>query len=434
MPKLDQYTDLYGGGDSSVKGSGGDFTTFEDGVYKVNGIAKFFTVDTTVDPPLPVFVPNFDGNMVARANLRLAEAKDGSVEGPPWSGTRAEICAYVTAVGGDVSSLPVGETTAFLLAAQKAANDAAEIQLAHVKGGKGWARYVEGATPPEETFLWGLLGGRGLDRKNLTFQTKTEEWRGKKIEKDVIMLQVAIAGKANGQPSPYSSYKIEIELRQPFDGYRYKADGKPIPQAIKGANGGLLPSVKNFFNWLDIFWPEHWNWEWQEDPEQSPYGINELDNPIVVFIGEAVKAKKTAHAKLSMADSGRPYLKLDDFSKSGLDGDAPTATKASDPIELFKLVQAIEKSSGTLAFKATPTNSDTINVEFSEEGKKWAKEILVQLWSHLKLPLSASGKRQLRDLSIEQMVTLTGFVEKAAGLDADEVKLALIEQDHDEAF
>lgn len=430
MPKLDKYTEFYGGGDASVEGKGGDFHTFEDGEYKVKGIAKWFTVDQS-EPPIPVFVPNFDATLVARGNLLLAApTAEGSVEGPPWSGTRSEIVALVAAFGGDVSQLPEGMGSAFLIQAQKMANEAGEVITAKVKGGKGWARYIEGAVPPDEAFLWKFTGARGLDRKELSFQVKKETWNGKEIEKDVVMLQFEIAGKPNGEISPFNGYAIEVELRNPFDGVR-TVSGKRVPNMQTAKNGGLLPSVSAFFNWLDVFYPGHWDWTWESDPEKSPYGTNELDNPIVVYVSEAVKANVYGFAKLTHSKGGRPYLQLKDFSKSGLSSEDVKTEKPkmpADPAELESLLHTCDTVAGFPVFTPTPKDAARLVTTFTAEGKKWAGMVLGPLCDALTYP------REVRKMSPEQLRTLDTHVALVQGKDEEEIKDYAASLAHEEAF
>lgn len=377
-----------------------DFEPLPDQDYEVDGIDHFFSLD---EREYPVFVPQGD-QMICRYNLRLA---DRSKVGPAMSANHNQLVMLVRALGGDVSKLPEGDTTAFLIACQDEANNGAKKQIAKVKGGKGWAKYVTGTNPEADKFYTiQFAKATSVDGSEpVTFQDVTSSSKkGGSYTQSVAYFWFRIAGDMYGKPTVFDGYQFRVYVQNPFEGEVYQS------------------TVNRWDKFVQLFAPDMDSWNWTEDPEQSPYGVNELENPLVVFVGEALKANRLAVAMFKLNEAGFPKMDMADWAQSDatsvIDVDKKQAEAAKQPWQLAELVELLDEvvmeAVGVKAFEPTPKNSDVINLTWTDQGLKWAKENLAKLWDEAKLPL-VNGKRPIGNLTGGEAALLDNVVRKAFG-------------------
>jgi len=385
-----------------------NFEAVPDGKYKVIGIEDFFTLDSR---ELPVFVPQ-GGDVVVRGHLKLSPAElkkladEGKqvTQGPAFSANRNQLMLILRALGGNVNRLPEGETTAFLLEVQTRANNAGVEQTAQVTGGEGWAKYISGTNPEENVgYIWEFVNATTHDKTEpLRFQPVS--FPGKKggnYTQEIVYFWFRLAGDMWGKPTPYDGYQFRMIVANPFSGEVRKVDDDRWQAFVR------------------LYLPEGFeNRDWQEDPEKSEFGINELDNPIIVYVNAAKKANRKAFSQFKLNDKGFAKMDIQDFVSFSppIDLDSRKAEESSQPWQLAELVElldeVVEEQTNVKAFEPTAKDSNVINLTWTGPGLDWAKTNLAKLWDEAKLPL-VDGKRVLGNLTGGEAASLELVVRKA---------------------
>jgi hypothetical protein len=395
-----------------------NFETYDDGEYKVDGIEDFFSLDDSRTPPLPVFSPQGE-NIVAKFHLRLA---DRSKQGPAMSADHNQLLLLVKAFGGDVKELPEGDTTGFLLAAQERANAGGQVQTAKVRGGKGWVKSVTGCLPDvDKMYTWQFEKAISIDGSEpVRFIEKTfNSKRGGTYTQSIVYFLFKIVGDMYGRPSPFNGYTLFMNIVNPFEG--------EVSSVV----------AERFAKFISLYCPhtdpDTGNWAWTNDPEKSPYGTDETQNPLAVFVGEAQKSKRLAVAFFHTKDN-YPKVDIKEWVQSEVnsvvDVDKRKQEESSQPWQLVELVELLDEvvseKVGVKAFVDTPKDSNMILLDWTPEGLSWAKENLAGLWDSAKLPLF-EGKRVLGKLSGGELATLDSVVRKTFGKEKKSVNEALTE-------
>jgi hypothetical protein len=396
------------------------FETFADGDYIVDGIDQYFSLDQST-PPYPVFTTQGD-QLVARFNLRLA---DRSKVGPPMSANRNQLIMLVKAFGGDVKGLPEENTTAFLLAVQDRANKGAQKQTANVKAkdNKSYVKYVTGTNPEtERMYTWKFLKAVSLDgTEPVRFQEKESNSRngGKYVSSRVIFL-FQLVGDMYGRPTDYDGYVLRLYVTNPFG---------EVSQKV----------AERWDKFVSLFCPnmhpDTGNWVWTDDPEKSIYGINEVDNPLLVHVGEALKANRLAVFVYRKNKDGYDDTDILTWvlaeASDVIDRDKKAAEESAQPWQLAELVElldeVVKEGVGVKAFVGTPKESNTILLDWTPEGLIWAKENLSRLWDEAKLPLFDT-KRVIGKLSGGECAVLESVVRKAYNKEKKAVNAALTDE------
>lgn len=379
-----------------------EYPRLADGDYKVNGILDYFSTD---ERELPVFTTQ-SGNdqMVARLHLR----QTNGTQGPAMSLDRNRLILLAKAFGADIRGLPDQNSTTFLVEIQTRANAAAKEQTARVNGGEGWAKYVSGTNPETNVmYCWKFTGFSNAEgEKDERLQFKSIQLPGKKggqYYQSFAHAWFRLEGDMYGRPTPYDGYSTRLMIVNPFWGVDNKT-GEQTNEVSKIA-------VERWDTFVKLFCPDMDNWNWTTDPEQSPYGTDELANPIVVFDGEAKKTGRKGLAAFKVNEKGYPKMDILDFVPFDppVDLDARKAEETSQPSELFQLVELIdqlcEESLKSKAFEPTDKSANKINLTFTDAGKAWAKEHLVPAWETTKLPVF-EGKRLIGKLDGVQCALL----------------------------
>lgn len=403
----------------------GSYEKFPDGTVEVSGIEEFFSVD---DRKLPVFKPNKIGNIITNVRLRLTETEKtrlNATEGPPISLNRTDMVRLVQAFGGDITKLPEGETTSFLVAAMEQANAAGRTRKATVRDGWTNISRVEGTVPPVGLYTWVYAGARNADNSTdaLQFKVVTRQGKNGQYQEEILQLRFRLIADMWGQPTPFDGFELEVPFQNPFDLEATRADGKR-PQMKIGQSGGNPVAVVRFKNFLNFFSPNT-AFSFESDPGKSKYGVDELCYPMVVVDALARQAGARVIAKLD-EKNGWPRIDTDSFTTSK----APAqAAVSNQPTALYELVTLIESVAGIAVFQETPKDSNDINLKFTPDGIKWAKDNLVSAWDTLGFPLT-DNQRLIGKLSEQDMGRLKGFLNGKYNLsevaaptveDADEV-------------
>lgn len=418
-------------GDKTIEEKGRGADPFPDGKTQVVKILKWIKIDG--ERNLPIFVPMGD-QIKAMFLLDITDdekTRTGRVEGPAMSATRSQMVGIVRALGGNVATLPEGETSAFLIACMAAIEGNTKPKTANVY--KGWTQWVEGANPPDDYYLWEYVGARSNDRSEpIRFMKKTRPGKnGSSYEVDVLTMTFKIVADYLGGHTPYEGYTLDIQIHNPFDGV--STDGLR-PATKLGKQGGIPVDVKRLQDFLKVFCSSDvMRHVWQSNVEKSAFGIDELENPIVVIDANAKKAGRRAIGKLDFTEGGAPKLDLSGFRPAQAtmqEGSVETlpSTQTTALYDLWSLIE--ETLTPDLAvFKPTPKDSQDIVLDMTAEGKVWARENIVTAWTDLDLPIE-NGVRFIGKLNDEQLAKLSDYLKIAAGLN---LPVASAEED-DSAF
>lgn len=390
---------------------------FPMGDTKVFKIAKWIKVDG--ERSLPIFVPMgnemkcmFEWAVPVDELLRLEGVLGRKVDrGPVMSATYAEMVALVDAFGGNITLLPKGETSAFLMTVQALLEENTTARVCRVNK-DGWVQYVEGANPPSVIYCWKYAGSRSADSPAsvpVRFVTVPQKGRnGTEYDATFVWSSYVIVGDDWGNPSPYNGYSIDVKMNNPFDD-----PGLTRPRFKLGAQGGKPIDVERFENFVSVFCPQVYSHSWQSDPEKSGYGVDELDNPFVVIDDLARKSGVVVKGLLEFSAGGKPKIDPSKFraSQAPIDVDAQQAKAMQQSSALEELYTLIEDvlSPDFRVFESTDPNADEINFTFTAQGKKWAKEVLVPAWTVLKLPVE-NGFRFIKKLNDDQLTALTNYL------------------------
>lgn len=416
-------------GDSEIEEKGGS-DPFPDGRVKVLKILKWIKVDNNQQP---IFAPIGD-QIKAMFVLDITpeeKTRTNRVEGPAMSATRSQLVSLVRALGGNPAMLPEGETTAFLLAAQSQIENNVKAKEANVY--KGWVQWVADANPPSDYYLWQYLGSRSLDRSDpVRFMKKTRNGKNGSYEVDIVIASFQIVADYLGGNTPYAGYTLDIPLHNPFDGV--SSDGLK-PATKLGKKGGIPADVKRLQDFVRVFCtPEVMRHVWQANPEKSKFGVDELENPFVVFDANAKAAKRRAIGMLEFSDGGAPKVDVSMFkpAQASVQTEPSAALPSTQTTALFDLWTLIEETltPDVDVFKPTPKDSADIVLDMTADGKKWAKENLVALWDELGLPIEG-GVRFIGKLNDEQLVALAQALKVANGLN---LSASEAEEDEDNGF
>lgn len=420
-------TEEYGFG--SIPGVEGDVTkvennykNWEDGEYKARGIHSYVSNDK--DRGLPIFVVQGD-KLVARFKLLILtnDEETGTeieAEGPPMSTTITEMRMLVRAFGGDPSKLPAEGTTKFLQDAMDMINSARQTKRAGVKN--GWVKWVEGQNPPtgKDVFLWQFKGfwcEKGTNPVAFEVLHRPSGLNGA-YDEDIAWAKFELIADAWGNPSPYAGYEISIKVYNPYNGSTKEQGGKLFPATNVGAKGGIPVGVSRWLHFLTLYtMPDYANRWWESDPEKSDFGVNEFDNPLVVVNHLALASKRLVVASLSTGKTGGVKLNLDDlgiYKGQPIDLDQQQAEADAQPSALYEFVEYAEKAAGIAIFKPTAKGANEINLDFTDDGKVWAKDKLVPAWNELELPIE-NGKRFVGKLSDAELVKLTNYLRRQNG-------------------
>jgi hypothetical protein len=248
-----------------------------------------------------------------------------------------------------------------------------------------------------------------------TFNSK----RGGTYTQSIVYFLFKIVGDMYGRPSPFNGYTLFMNIVNPFEG--------EVSSVV----------AERFAKFISLYCPhtdpDTGNWAWTNDPEKSPYGTDETQNPLAVFVGEAQKSKRLAVAFFHTKDN-YPKVDIKEWVQSEVnsvvDVDKRKQEESSQPWQLVELVELLDEvvseKVGVKAFVDTPKDSNMILLDWTPEGLSWAKENLAGLWDSAKLPLF-EGKRVLGKLSGGELATLDSVVRKTFGKEKKSVNEALTE-------
>lgn len=387
-----------------------EYEQYPSGEKEVAGISDYIFVD---DQGVPYWKER-DGRQYILFHLRHT---DGT-QGPPMSAGPGDLPQVVAAFAGHVAvdQLPADRaSTAFLLKALELANGQPGgkpplRQVAYV-GKRGFVKNMSGMYLPTDRFFRFVVDDiRNLDGKKdpLYFQEH------KSFHQEVINVRMRVVGDVHNNRTIYDGGTVTFLLENPFSGAKEVTleDGTTamLPAFKKNSNDSTPRSVQRIKAFVNIYAPEvGTTYEWVTDPARSAYGTNEAENPIVVIADHALRGGRIGIGKVTLSTkSERNTARLDllDFVPADtgvVPGSAPVPTSAA-PVaharpQLLALYDYIRDS---LEGAFIDDKSDM--PPFSEDGKQWARTVLLPHWDRLGLPPS----HMMADLSEDQATALLG--------------------------
>jgi len=188
-----------------------DRKTFDDGKYKVNGIAWV----TTDDAESPIFKARKNSAaLYAVYKTLLLNGEDG----PPGSVSPGEVPLLVRAFGGDPAKLPDRTTdpTAFLIAARTAINAVSKELEVRVSG--GWIQDVPGMSLPVDSYHTFELTKIFTKNEEGDFSWTKGEYG------NYFVAEFTVVANLQGRPSAYDGAKITGIVSY---GMKVNPDGDP---------------------------------------------------------------------------------------------------------------------------------------------------------------------------------------------------------------
>lgn len=385
----------------------GVYETIEDGVYAVNGIEEF--VPAYLDEKGNPFFKENNGEMKVICKLRTP---DGS-EGPAFSATVPDFYAMIRAFGAEPDAKYSNRMSpGALIRAKDAANRAGRRVQVEVRN--GYVRFLPySATLPEGKYTVRFIDAhrRDWEQGNYRFDTV----KGKNGSFESLMFDFIVVGDAAGQPTIWNGFKITEFFNNPFtaeldDGHggviRAEDEGIPLFQRDE-KTGGEPFSVRNWETFIRYFAPDVEDHDWQTDPLESNYGINEVLEPQFVIINAAKDAKlavKVFYTKKKNSDRmGISMRDIELLNDAVLVRDEPSSA-------LEKLVDYIAVKWPEIQVFEDPESTELV---FTTDGREWAKEYLGGEngpWVRSGLDLSnRAGLHTLSDGHLEKL--LDAFIE-----------------------
>lgn len=354
-----------------------EFERVPAGVHEAVGIFDYFSKD---GQGFPCFIVQ-NGELVARFKFQLADLS----EGPAMSATLEKLLKIASlAFGVDVSGYDTRPTTGLLEQIKAGINASGKIVKIR-SNDAGWVQFVEGMEPPPDVlFRWKFVGFRSLDKTEPPqfVVREVSNGRGGTRKANTVYCIFAVSGDMFGNPSPYDGMTKSTWLECPFDGAATLPNGRSIPdlKTVETAEGLALHTYAK--TWLHLWgvFGDDADIDWQYDPEQSRFGVDELANPLPVLQDVLLRAGREGIAAL-VSNKGYLNLKLADFKVVPNTAAAPTKSAApasaepsSGALYLWDLVKAIEAYAEMPVFEPTPAINSGVVTKILPAAKEWAKE------------------------------------------------------------
>lgn len=376
--------------------STGTRTTIPDGLYFCDGITD--VLPACEGPEGPIFVENLWG--VPQIQLKLRNKAGG--EGPAIGISVPDF--YVLAHSFGKLDMPVtyeNRTDPGVLAAviERMKSPGGESFTFQVKNGRGWAQnYLPSEMgPPEGMYRVQLVEVHRPDRKRTPdgkYVWEFQALNGMNGPYEALIAEFEIVGGFDGKPSPYNGYRVAQFMINPFVDEIETEEGLLTTKEAKTPlfrRDGTHSTRWSMF--MQFFAPAAAAHIWQQ--EGSPYGVNELEQPQYVIVAEALKVRKSRLVVIKQGSNG-PTFDMDDLAAMNPPGEEPDV---EDEVTLADLVN---KLNGYTDVQLIEDGWNDSNVEFTDEGKQWAKDRLggpAGAWAQAELP---EDKKKLHLLNAEE--------------------------------
>ncbi len=380
--------------DSKPGAVAGEFATCEQGTHEVCGIEWVKT-----ENQFPVYVPDTYRGVVARVRFIRC---DGGIN-PIGSFTPGELTLMVKAFGGDPKALPKDRTTsAFLVKVEELigkATEAGKRTTVYVNE-KGWVSSVTGATMPEGFYSFQVVNAKSLDGSEpLHFMEGTK----KEFKDKTIRVTFKVTGNTLGKPTIYDGLTVTTFVSEAWDG-----DKNGAPSWKLTPNGAKCAAAMKMIRFISAYLP-YFDHEWESDPTRSEYGINELENPIVVVMDKAIKEGRSVPMQYKPNKNGNMVVDLTTLVVDDLDSVVEETTEPEDTGDVYVVGSNIFNENFQLcefanyihvkcpgAFVTYPV-SEASELVLSEVGRTWANEHFPPIWQKAGLepkamPISAITK------------------------------------------
>lgn len=385
--------------------------TIPDGNYTVNGISKFISKD---DKNNPCFVPQ-NGDLVVRFEFRSA---NGDLA-PAASATPAEFWMLVNLLGGDVSVTTPKQRTSSeaLLRAQESIN--ASKQNITVQSTNGWANGLRKMLiPPKGKYQVKLaqVHRPDFEKDNLQFQP-TSGKPGWPVREQLIF-RFEIVGNSAGKPTLYDGYHMWVYMANPFcnsytddNGTLHTAKEAGCPLWAHTEKGGVPVQVGQWKIFTRYFAPAIEDHDWIDE---------ELDQPQVVIINEALKAQKKVTVVWKPKDKSKTGAFYFDWNDLALENEDMADEEVEEDVPQVTLNDLLtyitQKWNDVVIFDTDAENPGV----FTDAGKLWAKDFLSPVWTKAGLSLeNRKALHQLDEDEIEHLYkafkTIYGEVNQASG-------------------
>jgi hypothetical protein len=148
--------------------------------------------------------------------------------------------------------------------------------------------------------------------------------------------------------------------------------------------------------------------EWEENPTRSSYGINEIENPIVVVMDKVIKEGRSVPIQYKPNKNGNMFI---DLSTIILENEEDIVTEEEETIEDMGDIYVVDSpifnehfnlcEFANYIYIKCPTAFVTVPVreakelKLTEAGKQWANKNLDDIWVKAQLE---GGKRPIAEI------------------------------------
>jgi len=351
-----------------------EFPRAEQGKHTVYGVDRWISKD---DKDFPVFKES-NGQLKVLFAL-LSRGKD---IGPAMALSSAELFVFADAFGISLD-IPKNErtTTETLIKVKDAINQSGK-ELVVECGEKGFANLPDNLKPPTGLYAVKFVAMERPDREpdNLNFQA-TEYGLN-------LFMKWQIVGDVKG-PCKYDGWEIYWRATNQFID-QYKIDDKIVNAEVltfdRTTVGGVPKDATRWYNFIEHFAPGVLDHEWQRDPMQSQFAVDEVKYPQYVINHCAKTYNKPVMVWCKPNKEGRFIFDLfDGISSSAQSADSLLervinylkAVADIDP--LFDIVQLPD------VLKASQDGVEWMRQYIGGENGPWARAELPEHNSILKL-------------------------------------------------
>jgi len=361
----------------------GEFTKCPAGTYEVTSTIEWVSRTDKNDPlSFPVFKQDKHRGQVAQ--LRFSR-KDGKSPDPIHAATAADLAMLVKAFGGNPAELPKERyTTEYLINVERLISKSTKTVKVEVKE-SGWVSFVHGAVPSEGLYQWKLVRASSIDSEEPLHFAK-DAYGGESLR-----LVFEITGNYVGKPTPFDGFQTMITFHNPFDGSE-----NGVPKFKVNENGSKPMTVVRLEKIISALCPEMYEHDWQS-ADNSPYGVDEADNPMVVIADKAIKNGRSGIAQFLPNKNGKLALDLKTLSPLEMEDiqvEETPATATDDlpfDVELYRIPSEFASEHPELAdfaawiwakapksFVTAPV-SKLDELALSDTGKAWANSNLPKI-------------------------------------------------------
>lgn len=386
-----------------------EFPTVPAGTYVVNDIEVLVG-----ESNFPEFRTTKSGDSrVAYTHLLTTDGKWQIF----YAADKLSLLLLAKAFGCKIKALSNLEETEFLLKVEEAIHKSGD-EVKVIVNEKGFVSAIPDALPPQGIYTWKFAGARSNDgTEPVTFQTHNfakDKDGNPDPDKFALWMRFRIAGDASGNPTIYNGYTTSVRFYQPFDGAENGA-----PRLRVNPNRSKPTAVQRLERLINLYCPDLWEYEWNNDPLSSSYGIDETLNPMVVIVDHLNKSNRTALGmfgkKQKSENFGIDILTLTSNVSDEEEEDEEPEDEVQEAEWIFGAAHPQlaafcdwmnEQAGGSAFVEYPPKSLDALKL--SDSGKTWAASNLQDIWTKAGLTPGLRAIASITEEEAEKLLVAAG--------------------------